>query len=52
MDQYRVMVIGEDNTEFCYDNYLTEEEAKDTVAEAMAEYPESKILVEKHTELD
>jgi len=43
---YRVMVIGEDHTEFCYEDDIFEEDIKDVLDEANENYPCGLVYVE------
>ena len=44
---YRIMVIGEDHTEFCYETNLQEEELSDELTEAEEDYPCGYVYVEE-----
>ena len=43
---YRVMIVGEDHTEFCYTNGVTENRLGDVIGEATIDYPEGQITWE------
>ena len=45
--RYRVMVVGEDHTEFCYSDDLTDFQIDDEVKDAEADYPCGKVFVEQ-----
>ena len=44
--RYRVMVIGEDHTEFCYSDDLTWSEINDEIIDAEADYPCGQVYIE------
>ena len=45
--RYRVMVIGEDHTKFCYSNDLAEYDVEDHVKDAEEDYPCGQVYVEE-----
>ena len=46
--RYRVMVIGEDHTEFCYKDEISDEELPGVIKEAEEDYPCGTVYEESY----